>query len=175
MRFAAAVLLAVVFFADAEAKRSKKKPGRRGRVDKLICKYVEDKEDRTSDRFFVALSQRKSDTTPNPNAIKIAGGARNFTANDGDTLSLKSFDAADCTGTEKVIRDDIEAKVRTSKKDGTTTFTTARVKRTKDESGAELSSFASFQLVGADGSGLMCCDSAEPSKRKLDDFDFILN
>ena len=131
---------------------------------------------------MVALSQRKSDTTPNPNAIKIAGGARNFTAANEEVLTLKSFDAAGCTGTEKVVKDDITAKEKTSKRDGST-FTAARFGRTKDESGAELSSFASFQLVGADGTALMCCDSEEPTrkprsrggKRKLDDLDFILN
>ena len=130
MKFAAAALLAVVFFADAEAKRSKKRP-RGGRGDKLICKYVEDTDDKTSDRFFVALSQRRSRTTPNPNAIKIAGGARNFTALDGETLYLKSFDAAGCSGTEKVIRDDITARERTSRRDGTT-FMAARLRRTRD-------------------------------------------
>ena len=175
MKFAAAVLLAVVFFADdAEAKRSKKKPrGRRG--DKRVCKYVEDADDKTSDRFVVALSQRKSrDTdTPNTNPIKIGGAAKNFDATDGDTLTLNSFDTAGCAGTPKVIKDDISAKERT-KRDGTTVMG-ARFGRSKDDTGAELSSFASFQLVGADGTQLMCCDTVDPSARMLADMDFILN
>ena len=171
MKFAAAVLLAVVFFADdAEAQRSRKKPRSR-RGDKLTCKFVEDADDKTSDRFVVALSQRRSRDTPNTNPIRIAGGARNFDGTDGETLTLKSFDAADCAGTEKVIKDDISAKERT-KRDGTTVMG-ARFGRNKDESGAELSSFASFQLVGA--STTMCCNSVDPSARMLADIDFILN
>ena len=147
MKFAAAALLAVVLFSDvADARHRKpKKPKRRG--DRAICKYVEDANDKTSDWMVVGLSQKKSDTVPNPNAIKMGGSARNFTAADGDTLSLKSYDAAACAGTAKTISDAITAKERTSKKDGSTVMT-ARFPRSKDETGAELSSFASFQLVG---------------------------
>ena len=145
MKFAAAALLAVVLFSDVADARPHRRPNKpkRGRSDRAFCKYVEDANDKTSDWMVVGLSQKKSDTVPNPNAIKMGGNARNFTANDGDTLTLKSYDAIACAGTPKTISDAITAKERTSRKSGSTVMT-ARFPRSKDETGAELSSFASF-------------------------------
>ena len=57
MKFAAAVLLGVVLFADAsEAHRSRRKHRHRGgKGSKLSCKYVEDADDKTSARMSVAV------------------------------------------------------------------------------------------------------------------------
>ena len=174
MKFAAAALLAVVLFADAtEAHRSRRNHGHRGKKGtRLSCKYVEDAADKTTGRFFVAIGQKDSDDVPNPNAIRIGGSAKNFSAADGDTLTLKSWDTAGCTGAESTVSDAIEAKERTCRKTGDT-FMTARFPKSEDTSGAALSSFASFQLVGADGTALMCCNTEPPSARML--YDFILN
>ena len=181
MKFAAAVLLGVVLFADlSEAHRSKKKHrhgggGGKKRGERLSCKYVADADDKTSARFMIAVGQKASDEDPNPNAVKIGGSAKNFTATVGDVLTLNSFDAAACTGTKKAITTSspITATERTCKKNDTT-YMTAKIPKTEDTTKALLASYASFQLVGADGSQLMCCDTAAPSTRMLY-ADFLLN
>ena len=180
MKFAAAVLLGVVLFADAsEAHRSRRRHRHRGGSTKLRCKYVEEATVKKPDSLMVAFGQRSSVTDPNPNPIRIGGFARTDDAAGGDILSLKSFDAAGCTGTEKVISSAIPAVERICSWTGTT-YVVARIPReTQDTSGADISTFASFQLVGPAGTGgtpgsaLMCCDT-EPSTRMLYS-EFLLN
>ena len=175
MKFAVAVLLGIVLFADAgEAHRSRRRHRHRGgKGNRLSCKYVEDADDKTSDRLSVALGQKSSDTDPNPNAVKIMGKARNFTATAGDLLVLKSWDTAGCTGADKIIARDIAAEEKTCKKDDTT-FMSASIPKTEDTTGDAISTFTSFQLVGADGTALMCCDTAAPATRMLYS-EFLLN
>ena len=122
MKFTAAALMAVVLFAGAgEAHRSKVKHGHNGKKNNgslLRCNYVEDASDRTSERLYVVVGQRASRTDPNTNSIKITGTAKYFDAENGDMLTLKSFDAAGCTGTEKTITDRIRARVWTNRYTG---------------------------------------------------------
>ena len=101
------------------------------------------------------------------------GKARNFTATAGDLLVFKSWDTAGCTGVDTILARDIAAEEKTCKKDDTT-FMSASIPKTEDATGAALTSFASFQLVGADGTALMCCDTEMPSTRMLYS-EFLLN
>merc|ERR1719273_1297992 len=99
MKFAAVAVLATVFaLSDARWGGTKR-----------YCKYIEDDSDWTSDRMKIWLWQKDSDVDPNPNTIEIGGKANNFDTDNDEALMLKSFDAADCTGTERTLSDEQRA------------------------------------------------------------------
>ena len=174
MKFAAAALLAIVLFADASEAHRGKRRHRHKKGNRLSCKYVEDADDKTSDRFMIAIGQKSSDTDPNPNPVKIMGSAKNFTATAGDLLQLKSWDTAGCTGTEKLLsKGTITAEEKTCRRTDTT-FIAAKIGRIEDTTGDALTTYASFQLLADDGTALMCCDTEQPSTRMLYS-EFLLN